>query len=136
MCAHLAATCTACDHDLRGSVQRARAVCAQCTPIVHLTQFWVWVTVLVHCSWTLCANTVHGHCSFKKNKMTPGFCGATVNGTSGNGVSHIWSLLAHMRINLDVVWLKDVFYMCIDLLRTPHGLTKKKHIKDSNKGNI
>ena len=31
-----------------------------------------------------------------------------------------------MEISLGVVWLKSVFHVCTDLLRTPHGLTKKK----------
>ena len=45
------------------------------------------------------------------------FCGRTL--------SPLWFILARMKISLDVVWLKSVFRVCMDLFRTPHGLTKQ-----------
>lgn len=40
----------------------------------------------------------------------------------------LWSLSAWMKISLGVVWLKCAFHVCTDLLRIPHGLTKKNDI--------
>ena len=33
--------------------------CAQCTRTTNLTQLWVWVTVLVYCSWTLFIQNIY-----------------------------------------------------------------------------
>ena len=40
----------------------------------------------------------------------------------------LWSFLARTRISLNVVWFKDAF--CMGLLRTSHGLIKKKKTKN------
>ena len=34
-----------------------------------------------------------------------------------------------MRISLSVVWLKGVFCVCMDPLKTPHGMIKNKKEK-------
>ena len=44
---------------------------------------------------------------------------------SGRVLLPLWSLLARMKISLDVVQLKGAFRICTDLLKTPHNLTKK-----------
>ena len=38
----------------------------------------------------------------------------------------LWFLLIRMRISRSVVWLKGTIGVCMNLLRIPHGLTKKK----------
>ena len=38
-----------------------------------------------------------------------------------------------MRISLSVVWLKGVFYVCTDPLKTPHGMIKNKKEKEKLK---
>ena len=44
----------------------------------------------------------------------------------GRALPHLWSLLTRMRISQSVIWFKSVFHVCKDLLKTLHGLTKKK----------
>ena len=39
----------------------------------------------------------------------------------------LWSLSISMRISLYMIWFKGVFYVCTDLLKTYHSLTKKKN---------